>query len=89
MKKFEFDFEFQGYRYTAECMSIPIDGSTELHVTPLDSEIFGAFGVRTLILMNDGSISAPVPSPSEERDYIYALAEGLSNYFSSEPKSSN
>jgi hypothetical protein len=89
MTQFEFDFQFQGYPYSAQCRAIPIDGSTELHVTPLDTDIFAGFGIRVLTLMSDGSITAPVPAPTEERDYILALADGLANYFNSEPKSTN
>ena len=81
MTRFEFEFIFQDFSYTAECRAFPIDGSTELHVTPLDTQIFESFGKRILSLTSDGSITASVPAPSEERDYVLAVAEGLSNHF--------
>lgn len=81
MTKFEFGFHFQGIPVSAECEVFPIDGSTELHVSPLDVAIFETFGKRILHLNSDGSITATVPDPAEERDYIFALAEGLANHF--------
>lgn len=87
MTQFEFDFNFQGYPYKASCRAFPIDGSTELHVTPLDQEIFEGFGMRILSLLSDGSITAPVPVHAEERDYIVALAEGLANHYNNETQS--
>lgn len=89
MTKFEFDFRFQGYDYAAECQAFSIDGSTALHVTPLDDDIFENFGVRILLLTSDGSIEAEVPALTEEKDYILALADGLADYFNNEQQSTN
>ncbi len=86
---FEFDFNFQDNHYTAECRVFPIDGSTEVQVTPLNSELFEIFGVRILMLTSDGSVSANVPALPDERDYILALADGLSSYLNNESYNAN
>jgi hypothetical protein len=89
MEKFEFEFNYRGYHYAAECQRFPLDGSSELHVTPLDTDMFETFGVRIMQLQADGSISTEVPAPAEERDYILALADGVAAYYNNPQQRSN
>jgi hypothetical protein len=89
MEQFEFEFHFQDMLYTAECRAIPLDGTTELRVTPLDSDIYEVHGMSTLLLTSEGSIKAKISMGSEEREYLHALAEGLSDYYSNKSMGAN
>lgn len=89
MLKFPFPFVYQDREYEAECQPFPLDGTTDLHITPHDPDLFHLFGVRVLALAADGSISVALPPAAGERDYLMALAEGISAYFDDEQKTIN
>lgn len=81
MLKFSFPFVYNDNEYQADCQPFPLDGTTELHVTPNDSDLFHQFGIRVLQQASDGSISASLPYPADEREYLMSLAEGVAAYF--------
>jgi hypothetical protein len=86
MLKFAFHFIYEGSDYEAECLAFPLDGTTDLHITPHDTILFDRFGVRIFTQASDGIISTGLSAKSEERNYLLALAEGISAYFDDEQK---
>lgn len=86
MEAFTFPFVFQQVTYEAACQPFALDGTTELHLTPHDPDLFHRFGIRLLARTADGSISTALPPEPYERDYLMALAEGVSAYFDDQPQ---
>jgi len=89
MLKVKFNFVYKDGEYGAECQPFPIDGTTELHITPHDPDLFHRFGVQILLQRADGSISTRLKPEPEEYEYLVALAEGVSAYFDDQQKSIN
>lgn len=84
MEKFEFDFQYKSNGYTAECTVFPIDGSSELHITPRDGDIYARFGTKVLMLKSDGSVTTTLPGSGEEKTYVMSLAEGLADFYNNQ-----
>jgi len=86
MLKVKFNFAYKGSEYTAECQPFPIDGTTELHITPHDPDLFHRFGVQILLRRADGSITTSLKPEPEVHEYLVAIAEGISAYFDDQQK---
>jgi hypothetical protein len=89
MLKFQFDFAYKGREYAAECQPFPIDGTTELHITPHDPDLFQRFGLQILLRRADGSLATRLNPEPEVHEYLVAIAEGISANFDDQQKRIN
>ena len=88
MRKFTFNFEYNGGSYDAECEPIPLDGTTALYITPLNDDLFNRYGTKILAQTADGRLTTTDLSGDEERRYLVAVGQGLVAHYNGEQRTS-